>query len=59
MNIAYEEAEKAFELGEIPVGCVIVKDNMVLARTHNLKENNNCFVYAITIIDLVYLLHII
>ena len=44
MNIAYEEAEKAFELGEIPVGCVIVKDNKVLSRTHNLKENNNCSV---------------
>lgn len=44
INLAYEEAEKAFELGEIPVGCVIVKDNIVIARTHNLKENNGCAV---------------
>ncbi len=42
MDMAYEEALKAFELGEIPVGCVIVKNDTVLAKTHNLKENNNC-----------------
>lgn len=42
MNIAYEEALKAFELGEIPVGCVIVKNDVILAKTHNLKEINKC-----------------
>jgi tRNA(adenine34) deaminase len=44
MDIAYEEALKAFELGEIPVGCVIVYNNEIIARTHNLKENNCCSV---------------
>ena len=44
MDIAYEEALKAFELGEIPVGCVIVKDDEIVCRTHNLKESNNCAV---------------
>ena len=38
MYMAIQEAEKAFKLNEVPVGCVIVKDNKVLAKTHNLKE---------------------
>ena len=38
MNVAYEEAKKAFEIGEIPVGCVVVKDNNIIARAHNCKE---------------------
>lgn len=38
MDIALEEAYKAKGKGEIPVGAVIVKDNQVIARTHNLKE---------------------
>jgi tRNA(adenine34) deaminase len=38
MKKAYQEAEIAFEKGEIPVGAVIVIDNKVIARTHNLTE---------------------
>ena len=38
MDIAYEEAMKAFEEGEIPVGCVIVYQDQVIARAHNQKE---------------------
>ena len=38
MKQAYQEALKAYELGEIPVGAVIVANNQVLARTHNLTE---------------------
>ncbi|MGD9964300.1 MAG: nucleoside deaminase [Candidatus Izemoplasmatales bacterium] len=34
------EAKKAFEKDEIPVGCVIVKDNEIIARSHNQKESN-------------------
>ena len=44
MDIAYEEALKAFELGEIPVGCVIVYNDEIIARAHNLKENKHCSV---------------
>lgn len=40
MKIAIEEAKKAYDINEIPVGAVIVKDNKILARTHNLKEKN-------------------
>ncbi len=35
---ALKEAKKAFDLGEVPIGAVIVKDNKVIARGHNLRE---------------------
>lgn len=38
MNIALEEAKKAYLKGEVPVGAVIVKDNKIIARAHNMKE---------------------
>jgi tRNA(adenine34) deaminase len=38
MKKALQEAEIAFEKGEIPVGAIIVIDNKVIARTHNLTE---------------------
>ena len=38
MKKALVEAETAFEKGEIPVGAVIVIDNKVIARSHNLTE---------------------
>ena len=31
------EAEKAIELAECPIGCVIVKDGKILVRAHNLR----------------------
>lgn len=38
MREALKEAKKAYEKLEIPVGAVIVKDNKIIARAHNLKE---------------------
>ena len=38
MKKALQEAEAAFEKGEIPVGAIIVIDNKVIARSHNLTE---------------------
>lgn len=38
MNIAIEEAEKAYSKEEVPVGVVIVKDGEIISRQHNLKE---------------------
>ncbi|MEH1007410.1 nucleoside deaminase [Winogradskyella sp. ECml5-4] len=38
MKRALQEAEAAFEKGEIPVGSVIVVENRIIARTHNLTE---------------------
>ncbi len=41
MKQAYQEAEKAFELGEVPVGAVVVANQRVIARAHNLTEQLN------------------
>lgn len=41
MKKAYQEAEIAFEKGEVPVGAVIVLNNQIIARTHNLTETLN------------------
>ncbi len=38
MKEALKEAKKAYEKLEVPVGAVIVKDNKIIARAHNLKE---------------------
>ncbi len=43
MNEALIEAKKAFDLGEIPVGAVIVYNDKIIARAHNKKEINNDF----------------
>ena len=41
MKKALQEAEAAYEKGEIPVGAVIVIDDKVIARAHNLTETLN------------------
>jgi len=41
MDIAIKEAKKALEKGEIPVGAVIVKDNIVIATGHNTREGDH------------------
>ena len=41
MKKALQEAEAAFEKGEIPVGAIIVIDNKIIARSHNLTEMLN------------------
>jgi len=41
MNVALQEAEEAFEKGEIPVGAIVVLDNTVIAKAHNLTQTLN------------------
>ncbi|EIJ38505.1 cytosine/adenosine deaminase [Galbibacter orientalis DSM 19592] len=41
MKKAMQEAEAAFDSGEIPVGAVVVVDNRIIARAHNLTETLN------------------
>jgi len=41
MQEALEEAQKAFEEDEVPIGAVIVRDGEILARAHNLCEKLN------------------
>ena len=38
MRKALQEAENAFEKGEVPVGVVVVVNNQIIARGHNLTE---------------------
>ena len=38
IKMAYKEALKAYKEGEVPVGCVIVRDDVILARAHNKRE---------------------
>jgi tRNA(adenine34) deaminase len=41
MKKALQEAETAFEKGEVPVGAIIVVQNRIIARAHNLTERLN------------------
>ena len=41
MNKALLEAEIAYEKGEVPIGAVIVINNKIIARGHNLTETLN------------------
>ena len=40
MLLAIEEAKKAFNKKEVPIGAIIVKENEVIARAHNLRETS-------------------
>ncbi|MDT0606040.1 nucleoside deaminase [Croceitalea rosinachiae] len=41
MKKALEEAQLAFEEGEVPVGAVVVAKNRIIGRAHNLTERLN------------------
>lgn len=41
MKLALKEAQKAAFEDEIPVGCIIVKGDRIVARGHNLREKKN------------------
>lgn len=44
---ALKLAEKAYNIDEVPVGAVIMKDNKIIARGYNQKEcKNNCLKHA-------------
>jgi tRNA(adenine34) deaminase len=38
MKMALREAEKALEENEVPVGCVVISQNKVIGKGHNLTE---------------------
>ena len=40
MGLALAQAEKAQALGEVPVGCVIVKDGAVIGEGYNRRETD-------------------
>ena len=41
MKMALQEAEEAYNKGEVPIGAVIVANNQIIARGHNLTETLN------------------
>ena len=41
MKQALQEAQKAYEKGEVPVGAVVVSQERIIARAHNLTETLN------------------
>lgn len=41
MKIALDEAKKSYRKGDVPVGAVIVKNNKIIAKAHNLKEKKH------------------
>ena len=49
---AIEEANKAKDIDEVPVGCVIVKYNKIIAKAHNKKNSKKNSLYHAEIIAL-------
>ncbi len=45
MKMAYEEALVAYKNKEVPVGCVIVYNDEVIAKAHNMRHNKKCSLY--------------
>lgn len=41
MNEALKEAKKAYDNGDVPIGCVIVKDNKIVAKAYNKRNYLN------------------
>lgn len=41
MKKALQEAEYAFDKGEVPIGAIVVANNQIIARAHNLTETLN------------------
>jgi len=41
MKEALKEAQKAFDEDEVPVGAIVVCDNKIIARAHNMTERLN------------------
>ena len=41
MQIAIQEAIKAEKVGEVPVGAVLVKDGLLIAKAHNQPISKN------------------
>lgn len=40
MELALAEAQKAAAIGEVPIGAIVVHDNQVIGRAHNLRETS-------------------
>lgn len=45
MNKAIDMAKKAYDIDEVPIGCVIVCDNNIIASSYNRKEVDGIATY--------------
>ena len=45
MNLALKEAKKAFSLNEVPIGCIIVQNDQIIATSYNRKTLDNIATY--------------
>lgn len=41
LNILMKECKKAFNKGEVPVACIITKNDKIISKSHNLKHKTN------------------
>lgn len=41
MKVAVDEAKKALKIGEIPVGCAIFQNDVLISSAHNYRESKN------------------
>jgi len=41
MRLALQQAQNAFEQDEVPVGCIVVSNDRIIAKAHNLTETLN------------------
>ncbi len=47
MQVALDEAKKAFKKGEVPIGAVIVRDGKIISKAHNMREKKqNALLHA-------------
>lgn len=50
MRGAYKEALKAYKLNEVPIGCVIVSNDKIIAKAHNLRNTKKNALYHAEVI---------
>ena len=41
LNILIKECKKAFKKDEVPIACIITKNNKIISKSHNLKHKTN------------------
>ncbi len=45
MGLALEEAQKAYDIGEVPIGAVIVRNGELVSKAHNLRQTKKNAIY--------------
>ena len=53
INIALDEAKIAYNLNEVPVGAVVVRNGEIIAKSHNLKRSTNNVINHAEIISII------